>query len=95
MTCSIGAGASDNIHCHRTTAIADAVGSAVQFTNSLSVSASKVTSNANDYILAYFGDNVTESTYMAGSGFGDTEQSESPSQDPGFSEDTARGRISM
>jgi PKD repeat protein len=92
VTCSIGASASDNIHCHiyeisGTTAVVDAVGSAVQTARSLSVSTSKVTSNASDYVFAYFGDNVAQSTYVAGSGFGDTEQSESPSQDSGFSED--------
>jgi hypothetical protein len=92
VTCSIGAGAADNIHCHiyevsGTTAVVDAVGSAVQIATSLSVSTSKATTNANDYIFAYFGDNVTESTYVVGAGFGDTEQSESSSQDSGFSED--------
>jgi hypothetical protein len=92
VTCSLGAGAADNIHCHiyevsGTTAVVDAVGSAVQIATSLSVSTSKATTNANDYIFAYFGDNVTESTYVVGAGFGDTEQSESSSQDSGFSED--------
>jgi hypothetical protein len=92
VTCSIGAGASDNIHCHiyevsGVTAVVDAAGSAVQIVRSVSVSTSKATTNANDYVFAYFGDNVTASTYVAGSGFGDTEQSESSSGDSGFSED--------
>jgi PKD repeat protein len=92
VTCSLGAGASDNIHCHiyeisGTTAVVDAVGSAVQTARSLSVSTSKATANASDYVFAYFGDNLAESTYVAGSGFGDTEQSESSSGDSGFSED--------
>jgi PKD repeat protein len=92
VTCSIGAGSSDNIHCHiyeiaGTTTVVDAVGNAVQSTRSLSVSTSKATTNASDYVFAYFGDNNMPSTYMAGPGFGDADQSESPSQDSGFSED--------
>jgi hypothetical protein len=92
VTCTIGAGASDNIHCHiyevsGTTSVVDAIGSAVQISTSLSVSTSKATTNPNDYIFAYFGDNVSESTYIAGSGLGNIEQSESSSQDSGFSED--------
>jgi PKD repeat protein len=92
VTCTIGAGASDNIHCHiyevsGTTSVVDAIGSAVQISTSLSVSTSKATTNPNDYIFAYFGDNVSESTYIAGSGLGNIEQSESSSQDSGFSGD--------
>jgi hypothetical protein len=92
VTCTIGAGASDNIHCHiyevsGTTSVVDAIGSAVLISTSLSVSTSKATTNPNDYIFAYFGDNVSESTYIAGSGLGNIEQSESSSQDSGFSGD--------
>ena len=92
VTCKIGAGASDNIHCHiyevsGTTAVVDAVGSAVQIGKSLSVSTSKATTNANDYVFAYFSDDVAESTYVAGPGLGDTEQSVSSSLDSAFSED--------
>ena len=92
VTCTIGAGASDNIHCHiyevsGTTSVVDAIGSAVLISTSLSVSTSKATTNPNDYVFAYFGDNVSESTYIAGSGLGNIEQSESSSQDSGFSGD--------
>ena len=92
VTCGIGGGASDNIHCHiyeisGTTPVVDAVGSSVMSSASLAVSTSKATSNANDYVFAYFGDNVSESTYVAGPGFGDIEQSESASQDSAYSED--------
>jgi PKD repeat protein len=92
VTCKIGAGASDNIHCHiyevsGTTAVVDAVGSAMQTGESLSMSTSKATANANDYVFAYFSDDVAESTYAAGPGFGDTEQSVSSSLDSAFSED--------
>jgi hypothetical protein len=52
VTCGIGAGASDNIHCHiyevsGTTPVVDAVGSSVLSSASLAVSTSKATSNAN------------------------------------------------
>jgi len=92
VTCGIGAGASDNIHCHiyevsGTTSGVDAVGSGVLSSASLSVSTSKATTNANDYVFAYFGDNVSESTYVAGPGFGDIAQSRSASQDSAYSED--------
>ena len=92
VTCGIGAGASDNIHCHiyevsGTTSGVDAVGSGVLSSASLSVSTSKATTNANDYVFAYFGDNVSESTYVAGPGFGDIAQSPSASQDSAYSED--------
>jgi hypothetical protein len=92
VTCGIGAGASDNIHCHiyevsGTTSVLDAAGSSVLSSASLSVSTSKATTNANDYVLAYFGDNVSQSTYVAGPGFGDVAQSESASQDSAYSED--------
>jgi hypothetical protein len=53
------------------------------------VSTSSATTNANDYVLAYFSDDVSESTYVAGSGLGDIEQSESASQDSAFSADKA------
>ena len=92
VTCGIGGGASDNIHCHiyevsGTTSVVDAVGNRVMSNTSLSVSTSKATANANDYVFAYFGDNVSESTYVAGPGFGDIAQSESASQDSAYSED--------
>jgi PKD repeat protein len=92
VTCGIGAGASDNIHCHiyevgGTTSVVDAVGSGGLSSASLSVSTSKATTNANDYVFGYFGDNVSESTYVAGPGFGDITQSESASQDSAYAED--------
>jgi PKD repeat protein len=91
VTCRIGSGASDNIHCHiyeinGTTSVVDALGSAVQ-NRAASVSTSQATTNSNDYVFAYFGDNVSESTYIAGPGLGNIEQSQSPSQDSGFSGD--------
>jgi PKD repeat protein len=92
VTCGIGAGASDNVHCHiyevsGTTPVVDAIGSAAHTGTSLSVSTSKATSNPDDYIFAYFSDDVSESTYIAGAGLGNTEQSESASQDSAFSGD--------
>jgi hypothetical protein len=92
VTCGIGAGASDNIHCHiyeisGTTPVVDAVGSSVLSSASLAVSTSKATSNANDYVFAYFGDNVSPTTYVSGPGFGDIQQSQSPSQDSSYSAD--------
>lgn len=94
VTCGIAAGASDNIHCHiyevsGATPVVDAIGSALQTGPSLSVSTSSATTNANDYVFAYFSDDVSESTYVAGSGLGDIEQSESASQDSAFSADKA------
>jgi PKD repeat protein len=92
VTCSIGGDASDNIHCHvyevsGTTSVVDALGTATQIATSVSVSTSNPTTNANDYIFAYFSDDVSESTYVAGSGLGNIEQTESPSQDSAFSGD--------
>ena len=94
VTCGIAAGASDNIHCHiyevsGATPVVDAIGSALQTGAALSVSTSSATTNANDYVFAYFSDDVSESTYVAGSGLGDIEQSESASQDSAFSADKA------
>lgn len=46
--------------------------------------------NANDYILAFFAANNVSSTYVAGSGFGDTETTNNVTgiyRDTGFSED--------
>ena len=92
VTCSIGASASDNIHCHiydlnGGTAAVDAVGSHLSRAKSLSVSTSKATANASDYVFAYFASDNSEPSYTLGQGFGDAEQTKSPSNDSGFSED--------
>ena len=53
------------------------------------MSTSSATTNAVDYVFAYFSDNSDESTYTAGPGFGDTEASEDAELggDSAFSED--------
>lgn len=86
---------SDNIHLHiyeisgiATSSPLDVAGTNIlSNTNSLSVSTTSATTNPNDYVFAYFADNNSQETFVAGSGYGDTEQTESPSGDAGFSED--------
>jgi hypothetical protein len=87
--------ASDNIHLHvyeisgiATSSPVDVAGTAtVSNTTSLTVSTTSATTSPNDYVFAYFGDNNSQETFVAGSGYGDTEQTESSSGDAGFSED--------
>lgn len=93
VTAHISAG--DNMHLHiyeiagiATSSPLDAAGtSTLNSASSLTVSTTSATTNANDYVFAYFGDNNSQETFTVGSGYGDTEQSESTSGDAGFSED--------
>ena len=90
VTCNVSA--SNNIHCHiyevqGITTTVDKTGSSSQTSTSLSVSTSAGTSNADDYVLAYFSDNANQSTYTAGPGLGDIEMTGESSGDSGFSED--------
>ena len=91
VTCNISS--TNNIHCHiyevsGVTATVDKTGTSSQAGTALTVSTSASTSNANDYVFAYFADNHTASTYTVGSGYGDTQASEDTSGgDSGFSED--------
>ena len=90
VTCNISA--SNNIHCHiyevqGTTATVDKTGNSTQTATSLTVSTSAQTSNADDYVFAYFSDNGNATTYTAGPGLGDIEMTDYSSGDSGFSED--------
>ncbi|SPF40697.1 Phospholipase C (modular protein) [Candidatus Sulfotelmatobacter kueseliae] len=90
VNCNIGT--AGNMHCHiyevsGATAVVDTTGTVVQTGTALSVSTSAATTNANDYIFAYFSGANSEATFTAGSGFADTETTDSPSDDCGFSED--------
>lgn len=91
VTCGISA--SNNIHCHvyeveGVTSTVDQTGTSTVSSTSLTVSTSSSTTNAVDYLLAFFSDNGP-STYAVGSGWGDTEQSIDPGSDgdSAFSED--------
>ena len=96
VTCNISS--VNNIHCHiyelqGVTAVVDQKGS-VQETNpstatpsSLSVSTSAATTNAVDYVLAFFSDNFSAEIDMPGTGWVDTELTDDPSGDTGFTED--------
>ena len=91
VTCGISA--ANNIHCHiyevaGVTGVVDATGASSATGTALTVSTSKATTNAADYVFAYFADNHSEATYTVGSGYGDTQVSEGASSgDSGFSED--------
>jgi hypothetical protein len=91
VTCAINS--ANNIHCHiyeisGASTTVDKTGSSSQAGTALTVSTSSSTSNANDYVFAYFADNHTAATYTVGSGYGDTQASEDTSGgDSGFSED--------
>jgi hypothetical protein len=94
VTCSTNV--TGNIHCHiyevsGTTGTADAVGGSLQTSaTALSVSTSAATTNANDYILAFFAANNVSATYTVGTGYGNTETTNNvagKNGDTGFSED--------
>ncbi len=93
VTAHISAGDNMHLHIYEIVGIApssplDAAGtSTLNSTSSLTVSTTSATTNPNDYVFAYFGDNSSQETFTVGSGYGDTEQSESTSGDAGFSED--------
>jgi hypothetical protein len=92
-TVTCGVNASNNIHCHiyevqGVTAIVDQTGNSSVTGTSLSVPTSAATTNAVDYVLAFFSDNGG-SNYTPGSGWVDTEQSNNYvyGGDSAFSED--------
>ena len=90
VTCNISA--ANNIHCHiyevqGATATVDQTGNSTQTATALTVSTSAQTTNADDFVFAYFSDNGNATTYTAGSGLGDIEMTDSSSGDSGFSED--------
>ena len=92
-TVTCGVSVSNNIHCHiyeveGVTSSVDQTGTSTVDSASLTVSTSSSTTNAVDYLLAFFSDNGG-STYTAGSGWGDTEQSNNNVNggDSAFSED--------
>ena len=76
VTCNISA--TNNIHCNiyevqGVTATVDKTGNSTETSTSLTVSTSGATTNAVDYLFAFFTDNDSGSTYTPGSGWGDTE----------------------
>lgn len=90
VTCNISA--TNNIHCHiyevqGATATVDQTGNSSAAGIPLSVSTTAATTNAIDYVLAFFADNHRGSTYTAGPGWGDAQQSEDGGGDSAFSED--------
>ncbi len=91
VTCAINS--ANNIHCHiyevsGITTTVDKTGTSSMAGTALTVSTSSSTSNANDYVFAYFADNHSAATYTVGSGYGDTQSSiDTSGGDSGFSED--------
>jgi hypothetical protein len=91
VTCAINS--ANNIHCHvyevsGASTTVDKTGTNSQAGTALTVSTSASTSNANDYVFAYFADNHSAATYTVGSGYGDTQSSiDTSGGDSGFSED--------
>lgn len=90
VTCHIGA--SDNIHCHiyevkGVTTLLDASGTHTLTGTALTVSTSAATTNASDYVLAYFASDNSQVTFTAGAGYADPETTDSTSNDSAFSED--------
>ncbi len=91
VTCAINS--ANNIHCHiyevsGITTTVDKTGTSSKAGTALTVSTSASTSNANDYVFAYFADNHSAATYTVGSGYGDTQSSiDTSGGDSGFSED--------
>jgi len=90
VTCNLSA--SNNIHCHiyeleGVTAVVDQTGQIQQASDSLSVSTSSATTNAVDYLIAFFSDNFSAELDMPGTGWADTELTDDPGGDTGFTED--------
>ena len=90
VTCNLSA--SNNIHCHiyeleGVTAVVDQMGQIQQASDSLSVSTSAATTNAVDYVIAFFSDNFSAELDMPGMGWADTELTDDPGGDTGFTED--------
>jgi len=91
VTCKINT--TDNIHCNiyeveGVTSIVDQTGNSTLSGKAQTVSTTSATTNAVDYLFAYFSDNG-QSSYTVGSGWGDTEYSDDSGStgDSGFSED--------
>ena len=97
VTCNISA--ANNIHCHiyevqGITTVVDQTGTLQQTSDSLSVPTTAATTNADDYLLAFFADNGTADLITAGTGWEDSELSDNADGDTGFTEDmivTAEG----
>jgi hypothetical protein len=90
VTCHVAG--SDNIHCHiyevaGVTTMVDASGTGMFTGSALSVSTAAATTNASDYVLSYFAADNSKLTFTGGSGYGDVETTDSPSNDTAFSED--------
>jgi hypothetical protein len=78
VTCSISA--ANNIHCHiyevqGITTTVDKTGNSTVTSTSQTVSTSAATTNADDFVFAFFADNANGATLTAGSGLGDTDTS--------------------
>lgn len=91
VTCRLGG--SSNNHCHiyevaGVTTTVDASGSQIVTGSALSVSTTVATTNASDYVLAYFAADNSRPSFTAGAGYGDAETTNSPSNDTAFSEDS-------
>ena len=91
VTCNISA--SNNIHCHiyevqGITTTVDKTGNSTQTGTALTVSTSAATTNADDFVFAYFSDNENGTTYTAGIRVGRYRNDGSNAGgDSGFSED--------
>jgi hypothetical protein len=89
VTCNISA--SNNLHCHiyevhGITATVDQTGNSTVTSTALTVSTTAATTNADDYVFAFFTDNDNGANITAGPGLGDTELS-NDGGDTAFSED--------
>ena len=78
MTCNISA--SNNIHCniyevHGITTTVDQTGNSTVASTSQTVSTSAATTNADDFVFAFFTDNDNGATLTSGPGLGDTDTS--------------------
>jgi hypothetical protein len=91
VTCHISA--TDNLHCAvyefsgaLASAPLDQIGSGVGSGASLSVTTAGPLAQPNEYVVAYFSDNNNSPTWTVGTGYGDTEVTNTGG-DTGFSED--------
>ena len=78
VTCNISA--TNNIHCHiyevqGITTTVDQTGNSTVASTSQTVSTSAATTNADDYVFAFFSDNAKGATLTSGPGYGDTDTS--------------------
>ena len=89
VTCNISA--SNNLHCHiyevqGITTNVDQTGNSTVTSTAQTVSTTSATTNADDFVFAYFSDNGNGTHITAGPGMGDAELSDDGG-DTGFSED--------